>query len=229
MLTPKRWLSYGCQSTSDFQYPWQSTLGCTIISDSDYPFTTSIEVLDGTSSYASSRTFSGYGGINAYSVAIRFQQSDITTSSSTTTTAVSVTSSSSTLPIATSSASSSGSSNSTTSSSGINAGLSSGAAAGVGVAVAVVGILAVGASLYFLRRAKRKAAGFSKESFKDDRPELGTGNELNPREAPQPEMAGGYHGDLHNLGELRAEEVAKEIDGRIQPAELDASQRAELQ
>lgn len=201
-----RWLSYGCQSTTSFEYFWQKTLGCTIISNSDYPFTTSIEYVSGTDSYASSRTFSGSGGINAYSIQIRFQQSDLTTTTSSPVTATATpgtTASTVAAPSSTSTQNDNQNSNAS--------GLSIGAAAGIGVGCGVAGVLAIVAGmLYCKRRGKKRrvAAGAGVDLTRPDKPELSEGkNDMSPVEAPS---WAGLHGRTG----------PQELDSRGLPVEM---------
>lgn len=98
----------------------------------------------------------------------------------------------------------------------------------MGAAIAIVVILAIGAGFYCVRRMKKRSVVASAQDFEHDRPELGSGNELSPAEAPSSEMVGGYHDRTQFFRELRAEEVAKELDGRMYPSELDGHRRAEL-
>lgn len=221
-----RWLSYGCQSTTSISYVWQSTLGCSIISDSDYPFTTSIEYVSGTESYATSRTFSGFGGINAYSVQIRFQASDLETSTTTTTSSASGSGSttSTATPGTTASSTAAASSSSSTATfahSGGGGGLSTGATAGIAVACVVAGILAVAAGFWYYRKRaqkKRDLAAKPTELPRPDKPELsGWGNEMNPVEAPSKDNPAYARAELPNHFN-----GAAELDNHwAPPAEMD--------
>ncbi|ETS83550.1 hypothetical protein PFICI_05426 [Pestalotiopsis fici W106-1] len=135
---------YTCQTNAS--YAWESTLGCVYPVDSSS--STAWTVVKISSGLTSTITSTGYaGGMNAYSIQVRFQASDLTTatstSSQTTPTTAAVTGTNNDSPSSTSEASSSSN------------GLSTGAIAGIAVGVGLVGLAIIGA-VAFLMIKKRK-------------------------------------------------------------------------
>lgn len=65
---------YSCQTTAS--YDWESTLGCVMpVDSSSTTIWTVTEISSGTTSTATSTGY--YGGMNAYSIQVRFQATDL--------------------------------------------------------------------------------------------------------------------------------------------------------
>ncbi|KAI2633158.1 hypothetical protein GGS26DRAFT_69103 [Hypomontagnella submonticulosa] len=145
--------SYSCLASSEIHsvYTWQSTLGCAFSFTGNWSATVTIIDAQGSTTIDTSLRDNG-GAIGAYSVQVRFQESDLTTTASS--------SSSSISPINAQTAPTGSAPSETPSApASSSGGLSSGAAAGIGVgcAVAAIGLAAV-AIFLFLRKRKRRLA-----------------------------------------------------------------------
>lgn len=117
-------------------YPWWSTYSCASSVSDGQLSTTILEY--SSSSLIGFLTPTAGGGVNAFSVQVRFQSSDFPTSTKTSTTPSTVTVTITAPPQP--------------------QGLSTGARAGIGVAVAIIvlALLLLGAFLYFLRRRRQR-------------------------------------------------------------------------
>ncbi|KAM0809956.1 putative Mid2 domain-containing protein [Seiridium cardinale] len=151
--------NYSCQTEAS--YEWESTLGC--VSAVDTALSTTWTVMDIESGNTKSTTSAGYqGGMNAYSIQVRFQSSDLVTMTSSepgSETANAKTSSTTPTSAGISNPISSASQSSTPTSAAASApssGLSAGAAAGTGVGSFALLLAIAGAVIFMISRRRKR-------------------------------------------------------------------------
>lgn len=79
----RRQFPYQCQTTAS--YAWESTLGCVYPVVSESTTTWIVTEISSGSTYVTTSTDGHPGGMNAYSIQVRFQASDLTTATTTST------------------------------------------------------------------------------------------------------------------------------------------------
>ncbi|RYP92468.1 hypothetical protein DL770_001414 [Monosporascus sp. CRB-9-2] len=143
-----RQYDYQCQTTS--YYPWEETLGCFNAVTSSLTTTWTVVEISGEKT-ASVLSEGHPGGLNAFSIQVRFQSSDFASSTST----ISLSAERPTSTVSTGLAAET-SNDSSNSNAGQNTGNAAGAAVGITVGVFVALLAIVGAIFIFMRRRRRE-------------------------------------------------------------------------
>ncbi|KAF3024184.1 hypothetical protein E8E14_009634 [Neopestalotiopsis sp. 37M] len=174
-VSETRQFSYQCQTTAS--YAWESTLGCVYPVDSSS--STAWTVVQISSGTTKSITSAGYaGGMNAYSIQVRFQASDLTTAATTSTATSSQTSS--TTAAVTGTNNDSPSSTSTSEASNSSGGLSTGAIAGIAVGAGLVGLAIIGTVAFLMIKKRKQQRELQQQSQGPPTQELDNNNKSTP-------------------------------------------------
>ncbi|KAI0177917.1 hypothetical protein BJ166DRAFT_35321 [Pestalotiopsis sp. NC0098] len=177
---------YSCQTTAS--YDWESTLGCVMpVDSSSTTIWTVTEISSGSTSTVTSTGY--YGGMNAYSIQVRFQATDL---------AAATTSQTSSIPAVTVTSSNAASSTSTAGSTS-SSGLSTGTIAGVAVGAAVVVLGIIGAAAFLMIRKRKQQRQVVQNNQPPPTAELENPNDPNKQAPPY------YY--THELGPSERHEV----------------------
>ncbi|KAF7538715.1 hypothetical protein G7054_g2709 [Neopestalotiopsis clavispora] len=166
---------YQCQTNAS--YAWESTLGCVYPVVSESTTTWTVTEISSGSTYLAVST--GHpGGMNAYSIQVRFQASDLTTATTTSTATSSQTSS--TMAAVTGTNNDSPSSTSTSEASNSSGGLSTGAIAGIAVGAGLVGLAIIGAVAFLMIKKRKQQRELQQQNQGPPTQELDNNNKSTP-------------------------------------------------